>query len=214
MTKIIGLTGGIGSGKSTVASYIASKGIPVYVADEAAKKIMNRKSVISEVLTIFSENVLNEKNKLDRKKIASIVFKNPEKLKELNTIIHPKVKRHFLNWLKKHEEHDFIIKEVAILFETGGDKDCDAVILVTAPEEIRIQRTILRDNSDEFSVRERIKNQFSDEIKKKSSNFIINNIKLKDTFIEIDKILEILKNSSILNEFVINRHNCSSIVLD
>ena len=195
MTKIIGLTGGIGSGKSTVASYIASKGIPVYVADEAAKKIMNRKSVISEVLTIFSENVLNEKNKLDRKKIASIVFKNPEKLKELNTIIHPKVKRHFLNWLKKHEEHDFIIKEVAILFETGGDKDCDAVILVTAPEEIRIQRTILRDNSDEFSVRERIKNQFSDEIKKKSSNFIINNIKLKDTFIEIDKILEILKNS-------------------
>jgi dephospho-CoA kinase len=195
MTKIIGLTGGIGSGKSTVASYIASKGIPVYVADEAAKKIMNRKSVISEVLTIFSENVLNEKNKLDRKKIASIVFKNPEKLKELNTIIHPKVKRHFLNWLKKHEEHDFIIKEVAILFETGGDKDCDAVILVTAPEEIRIQRTILRDNSDEFSVRERIKNQFSDEIKKKSSNFIINNIKLEDTFIEIDKILEILKNS-------------------
>lgn len=195
MTKIIGLTGGIGSGKSTVASYIASKGIPVYVADEAAKKIMNRKSVISEVLTIFSENVLNEKNKLDRKKIASIVFKNPEKLKELNTIIHPKVKRHFLNWLKKHEEHDFIIKEVAILFETGGDKDCDAVILVTAPEEIRIQRTILRDNSDEFSVRERIKNQFSDEIKKKSSNFIINNIKLEDTFMEIDKILEILKNS-------------------
>jgi dephospho-CoA kinase len=195
MTKIIGLTGGIGSGKSTVASYIASKGIPVYVADEAAKKIMNRKSVISEVLTIFSENVLNEKNKLDRKKIASIVFKNPEKLKELNTIIHPKVKRHFLNWFKKHEEHDFIIKEVAILFETGGDKDCDAVILVTAPEEIRIQRTILRDNSDEFSVRERIKNQFSDEIKKKSSNFIINNKKLEDTFIEIDKILEILKNS-------------------
>ncbi|WP_430400434.1 dephospho-CoA kinase [Flavobacterium sp.] len=195
MTKIIGLTGGIGSGKSTVAAYIASKGIPVYIADEAAKKIMNRKSVISEISVIFSENVLDEKNKLDRKKIASIVFNNPEKLKELNTIVHPKVKKHFLNWLKRHRNHSFIIKEVAILFETGGDKDCDAIILVTAPEELRIQRTISRDNSNEVSVRERIKNQLSDKIKKKSSNFIINNVKLENTLFEVDKIIETLKNS-------------------
>lgn len=195
MTKIIGLTGGIGSGKSTVASYFASKGIPVYIADEAAKKIMNRKAVISEVSSIFYKNVLDDKNKLDRKKIASIVFNTPEKLKELNAIIHPKVKTHFTNWLKRHNKHPFIIKEVAILFETGGDKDCDAVILVTAPEEIRIQRTILRDNSNELSVKERIKNQLSDEIKKKSSNFIVNNIKLETTLKEIDKIIKILKNS-------------------
>ena len=181
MTKIIGLTGGIGSGKSTVASYFASKGIPVYIADEVAKKIMNRKSVISEVSSIFSENILDDKMKLDRKKIASIVFNNQEKLKELNAIIHPKVKTHFVNWLKRHKNYSFIIKEVAILFETGGNKDCDAVILVTAPEKLRIQRTIDRDNTDELSVRERIKNQLSDEIKKKSSNFIINNIKLENT---------------------------------
>lgn len=195
MTKIIGLTGGIGSGKSTVAAYISSKGIPVYIADEAAKKIMNRKSVISEISSIFSENVLNDTNKLDRNKIASIVFNNPEKLKELNSIVHPKVKTHFLNWLKRHKNHSFIIKEVAILFETGGDKDCDAIILVTAPEELRIQRTILRDNSNEVSVRERIKNQLSDEIKKKSSNFIINNVELKNTLLEVDKIIQTLKNS-------------------
>lgn len=195
MTKIIGLTGGIGSGKSTVASYIALKGIPVYIADEEAKKIMNRKTVISEVSSIFSEPILDNKNKLDRKKIASIVFNNPEKLQQLNAIIHPKVKTHFLNWLKKHKNHPFVIKEVAILFETGGNKECDAVILVTAPEEIRIQRTILRDNSDELSVRERIKNQLSDEIKKKNSNFIINNVKLEDTLKEIDELLQILKNS-------------------
>lgn len=195
MTKIIGLTGGIGSGKSTVAAYIASKGIPVYIADEAAKKIMNRKSIIAEVSSIFSENILDDKNKLDRKKIASIVFNNPQKLKELNSIIHPKVKTHFLNWLKRHKNHPFIIKEVAILFETGGNKDCDAVILVTAPEEIRIQRTISRDNSDELSVKERIKNQLSDEIKSKSSDFIVNNVKLENTLKEIDKIIEVLKNS-------------------
>lgn len=195
MAKIIGLTGGIGSGKSTIAAYIASKGIPVYIADEEAKKIMNRKSVISEVSAIFSENILDDKNKLDRKKIASIVFNNPEKLKELNAIIHPKVKKHFLNWLKKHKNHPFVIKEVAILFETGGNKDCDAVILVTAPEELRIQRTISRDNTDESSIRERIKNQLSDEIKKKNSDFIVNNIKLENSLIDIDKILEALKNS-------------------
>lgn len=156
---------------------------------------MNRKSIIAEVSSIFSENILDDKNKLDRKKIASIVFNNPQKLKELNSIIHPKVKTHFLNWLKRHKNHPFIIKEVAILFETGGNKDCDAVILVTAPEEIRIQRTISRDNSDELSVKERIKNQLSDEIKSKSSDFIVNNVKLENTLKEIDKIIEVLKNS-------------------
>jgi len=195
MTKIIGLTGGIGSGKSTVANYIASKGIPVYIADDVAKKIMNRKSVVLEVSSIFSENILDDKNKLDRKKIDSIVFNKPKKLKELNAVIHPKVKNHFLNWLRKYKNHPFIIKEAAILFETGGDKDCDAVILVTAPLDLRIKRTIERDNTDEFSVKERIKNQLSDEIKKKSSNFIINNIKLENTLKEVDKIVVILRNS-------------------
>ena len=195
MTKIIGLTGGIGSGKSTVASYIASKGIPVYIADDVAKKIMNRKSVITEVSALFSENILDDNNKLDRKKIASIVFNNPSKLQQLNAVIHPKVKIHFLNWLKRHRNHPFIIKEVAILFETGGNKDCDEVILVTAPEKLRIQRTMNRDNTDEVSVRERIKNQLSDEIKKKSSNFIINNIELENTLRETDKVIQILKNS-------------------
>lgn len=194
MTKIIGLTGGIGSGKSTVAKYIASKGIPVYIADEAAKKIMNRKAVISEVNSLFSDSVLDNFNKLDRQKIASIVFNDPDKLKQLNEVVHPKVKKHFLNWLKRHNEHSFIVKEVAILFETGGDKECDAVILVTAPLEIRIKRTILRDGSDEENVKNRIKNQFSDEIKKKSSKFIINNLILEDTFLQVDKIIEILKN--------------------
>ena len=116
-------------------------------------------------------------------------------MKELNTIVHPKVKTHFLNWLKRYRNYSFIIKEVAILFETGGDKDCDAIILVTAPEELRIQRTISRDNSNEVSVRERIKNQLSDKIKKKSSNFIINNVKLENTLFEVDKIIETLKNS-------------------
>ena len=146
MTKIIGLTGGIGSGKSTVANYIASKGIPVYIADEEAKKIMERDDVKQKIQNLFTESILNSDNSLNRKKIAEFVFNNPDKLKELNAIVHPEVRLHFKNWLKEHKNHPFIIKEVAILFETGGNKQCDKVILITAPEELRIERAMKRDN--------------------------------------------------------------------
>jgi dephospho-CoA kinase len=195
MTKIIGLTGGIGSGKSTVAKYIASKGIPVYIADDEAKKIMDNEKVITEIKIIFTDDILTNDNKLDRVKIANIVFNNPDKLKELNAIVHPKVKIHFKNWLKKHKKNLFIIKEVAILFETGGDKECDAIILVTAPEEIRIQRTTTRDNLTVDNVRKRMNSQFSDIEKIKKSTFVINNINLEDTYFQVDEILEKMNNS-------------------
>lgn len=195
MTKIIGLTGGIGSGKSIVAKYIASKGIPVYIADEEARKIMTNKKVIAEIQTIFSESVLTNEDKLDRVKIANIVFNNPDKLKELNAVVHPKVKKHFLGWLKRHKNHPFVVKEVAILFETGGDKECDAVILVTAPEEIRLERTIARDNSTVDNVKKRMNNQLPDAEKVKKSTFVINNINFEDTYFQVDEILKMLNNS-------------------
>lgn len=192
MTKIIGLTGGIGSGKSTVATYIASKGIPVYIADEEAKKLMNSKRVSTKIQAIFLENILDENGKLDRKKIAAIVFNSPEKLSELNTIVHPEVKKHFIKWLKKHKNAPFVIKEVAILFETGSNLSCDKVILITAPQEIRIERAIKRDNVDRESILKRIQNQLPEEEKIKKSDFVVNNIDLETTLIEIDRILKIL----------------------
>lgn len=195
MTKIIGLTGGIGSGKSTVAKYIASKGIPVYIADDEARVIMENEKVIAEIQTVFSENILTNENTLDRVKIASIVFNDPEKLRELNAVVHPKVKKHFVNWLKRHKNHPFIVKEVAILFETGGDKECDAVILVTAPEEIRLERTIARDNSTVDNVKKRMNNQLPDAEKVKKSTFVINNINFEDTYFQVDEILKMLNNS-------------------
>lgn len=195
MTKIIGLTGGIGSGKSTVAKYIASKGVPVYIADDEARVIMLNEEVIAEIQAVFSDNILTNENTLDRVKIANIVFNNPDKLKELNEIVHPKVKKHFTNWLKRHKKDPFIVKEVAILFETGGDKDCDAVILVTAPEEIRLQRTITRDNSTVDNVKKRMNNQLPDVEKVKKSTFVINNINLEDTYFQVDEILKMLNNS-------------------
>jgi dephospho-CoA kinase len=192
MTKIIGLTGGIGSGKSTVASYIASKGIPVYIADEEAKKIMELPEVISEVQQLFDEDVLLENNQLNRAKIADIVFKNPQKLEELNAVIHPKVKQHFKEWLKQQEQFPFIIKEVAILFETGGDAACDKIILVTAPEEERIKRVVKRDKTASINVKNRIKNQLSDSEKIKKSDFVIINIDWKNTIQQVDEVLKIL----------------------
>jgi dephospho-CoA kinase len=192
MTKIIGLTGGIGSGKSTVASYIASKGIPVYIADEEAKKIMELPEVISEVQQLFDEDVLLENNQLNRVKIADIVFKNPQKLQELNAVIHPKVKQHFKEWLKQQEQFPFIIKEVAILFETGGDAACDKIILVTAPEEERIKRVVKRDETASINVKNRIKNQLSDSEKIKKSDFVIINIDWKNTIQQVDEVLKIL----------------------
>jgi len=192
MTRIIGLTGGIGSGKSTVANYIASKGIPVYIADEEAKKLMDSKVIIKKIQAIFEESILTNEGNLDRKKIASIVFNSPEKLVELNNIVHPEVKKHFTNWVKKQKNHPFVVKEVAILFETKGNLACDKVIMITAPEEIRIERAMKRDNVDRESILNRIKNQLPEAEKIKMSDFVVSNTVLQNTFTEIDKILKIL----------------------
>ena len=192
MTRIIGLTGGIGSGKSTVAAYIASKGIPVYIADEEAKKLMDSKVIIKKIQAIFEENVLTDEGNLDRKKIGSIVFNQPEKLAQLNAIVHPEVKKHFEKWVKSHKNQPFVVKEVAILFETGGNLACDKVIMISAPEETRIERAMKRDNVTRESILSRIKNQLPEEEKIKMSNFVVYNTDLQNTFTQIDQILKIL----------------------
>jgi len=192
MTRIIGLTGGIGSGKSTVANYIASKGIPVYIADEEAKKIMERIDVKSSIQSLFKESILNADNTLNRNNIAELVFSNPDKLKQLNAIVHPAVKNHFINWMNEHNDASFIIKEVAILFETGGHSDCDKVILITAPEDVRIERAMKRDNSSKESILARIKNQLPEADKIKLSDFVVENTNLETTLLKIDEILKIL----------------------
>jgi dephospho-CoA kinase len=189
MTKIIGLTGGIGSGKSTIAGYFKELGVPVYIADEEAKKLMDDPEIIQKVQSVFDENVL-ENNALNRKKIADLVFSAPEKLKELNAIIHPAVRQHFKNWLKLHQNEPFIIKEAAILFESGSYKDCDKIILVTAPEETRIQRVMSRDKVTKEQVLERIKNQWNDVKKIELSDFVIQNTDFKESKRKTSEILK------------------------
>jgi dephospho-CoA kinase len=192
MTKIIGLTGGIGSGKTTVARYIAAQGIPVYIADEEAKKVMNTPEVLSLVANTFGDSVL-ENGVINRQKLAQLVFNAPEKLQQLNNIIHPKVKQDFENWVQKHHNHPFVIKEAAILFESGSYQFCDKIITVTAPENVRLQRVIQRDSVTEDQVLARMQNQWKEEEKIALSDYVIQNINIEDTKIQVDNILKTLK---------------------
>ena len=192
MTRIIGLTGGIGSGKSTVAKYLASKGIAVYIADVEAKKLMDSQDVIEEIKDYFGEKVISKKGTIKRKTLAKIVFNDKEKLSKLNSIVHPKVKEHFTEWVLLHKNEPFVIKEVAILFETNGHLDCDKVILVTAPEDVRLMRVMQRDNVSKEDVLARMNNQMSEEEKIAKSDYVIHNIALNDTYNQIDKLLKII----------------------
>jgi dephospho-CoA kinase len=194
MTKIIGLTGGIGTGKTTVANYFASKGVPVYIADEAAKEIMNAKDVVQQVQALFAENVILENGQLNRNYIRELVFTDKDKLVQLNSIIHPKVTLDFENWLKQNKNAYFVIKEVAILFETNGQNYCDATILVTAPLEIRIQRVIKRDKTPKEIILNIINNQLPEEEKIKLATYVIENKNLEKTYEIIDNLIKKLNN--------------------
>lgn len=192
MTKIIGLTGGIGSGKTTIANEFLALGIPVYIADDEARKLMQSTEVINAIRTVFG-NAIFENNILNREKLAQIVFNDPEKLAKLNAIVHPAVKKHFDEWLLNHKDTPFVIYEAAILFESGGYKNCDLIISVVAPLETRIQRVIDRDKTTREQVLKRINMQWNDEKRIAKSDFIINNTNMEETKSEIVKILKKLR---------------------
>lgn len=189
-TKIIGLTGGIGSGKTTIAKEFASLGVPVYIADDEAKKILFEPDVVKELELTFGSEVIND-GKPDRAKIAATVFNDTQKLEALNNIIHPRVAKHFKDWVQKNN-NPFVIKEAAILFESGSYKDCDAVILVTAPIETRIKRVMKRDNVSKEQVLARMKNQWNDKKKADLSSYIIDNYDIEVAKREVVKIFKIL----------------------
>ncbi len=193
MAYIIGLTGGIGSGKTTLVNYMESLGIPIFIADEEAKKAMQSPHVLEEVKTSFGNSIF-ENGQLNRQQLASIVFSNPDKLKELNSIIHPEVKRLFVIWLNQHKTVPFVVYEAAILFESGSYQNCDYIITLTAPLEDRITRVMQRDNCSREQVLQRINAQLTDEERAAKSNFVIDNTIAQSAKNEIDKILKILKN--------------------
>ena len=161
MTKIIGLTGGIGSGKTTIAKHLISLGIPVYIADDKAKKILLLPEILKSLKLVFG-NAIFEGEILNKDKLSAIVFNNPKKLKQLNQITHPVIKKDFDNWLKANENFPLVVKEAAILFESGSYKDCDVIITIVAPIEERIHRVMTRDNTNSEAVLSRINYQWTD----------------------------------------------------
>src|SRR6185312_13251132 len=169
----VGVTGGIGSGKSTVCRIFECLGVPVFRADDEGRRALDNEDVKEQVIALCGESIVKD-GKLDRAKIASVVFNNPEKLQKLNAIIHPKVREAFAEWLKK-QNAPWIIEEAAIVFESGLYQTLDAVIVVSAPEDIRIKRVTERDKISETQVRERMKNQLSEEERVKRADFVIVN---------------------------------------
>ncbi|RXM41883.1 dephospho-CoA kinase [Flavobacterium sp. YO64] len=191
MVKVIGLTGGIGSGKTTIANFFKEKGVPVYIADDEAKKVMQSIEIIDQIKSVFGETLF-ENNILNRSKLAEIVFNNADKLAQLNAIVHPAVKKDFENWLQQHKNDQYVVYEAAILFESGRYKECDYIVTVTAPIEVRIERVIKRDNTTREQVLSRMEMQWNDEKRISLSNFVINNSNLKIANEEVVKILKIL----------------------
>lgn len=170
----IGLTGGIGTGKSMVAEVFRLLKIPVYVSDLEAKRLMIESDEIRSLLVDrFGSEVYHE-NRLNRKYLSDIIFNNPKALQDVNDIVHPVVRRDFENWSLK-QQSPYVIQESAILFDTGLYRNFDRIICVTADENLRIQRVMSRDGVDANAVMERMKNQLAENIKVEKADYVIYN---------------------------------------
>ncbi len=171
---IVGITGGIGSGKSTLAAKLRNEGFAVFDSDAEARNILNQNEIVRHKISDLFGADAYKAGKLDRKKIASIVFDNPEMLKKLSQIVHPAVLSHFDTFIKKHNNNEFVFVESAVIFESGLIKLVDMLILITASENERIRRVIERDNLTEIDVKSRMKNQINEKEILHLADLIIN----------------------------------------
>lgn len=171
----VGLTGNIGSGKTTVAQIFEVLKVPVFNADMAAHSLFEKDDFKLQLTSLFGNRIIDSGGNINRNEIASIVFSNNELLTQLNNLVHPEVFKLFKEWLKPLSNKKYIILEAAILFESSFNKYVDEVILVKAPEEIRIIRVMKRDNTSRDEVLERVKNQMPESKKEIYANYILNN---------------------------------------
>lgn len=192
--RIVGLTGGIGSGKSTVGSMFQELGIPVYNSDDRAKHLMNTsKKIKNQLMELFGTKAYVER-KLNSSYIAEQVFTNRDLLANLNAIVHPAVKKDFKKWINK-QESPYVIQETALLFENNAKEFYDKTILVVAPKELRIERLLVRDNSTREQIEARMKNQLDDKIKLDLADYSIENIDRDRTKSIVQKVHQsILRN--------------------
>jgi dephospho-CoA kinase len=190
--KKIGLTGGIGAGKSVVARIILAMGYPVYFSDERAKELTSQHPDIRRELTNLLGKEIYRDGKLDRGKMAALIFEDDTIREGVNKIIHPVVRKDFSDWAVK-QGSDLVFNEAAILFETGAYKRFNANVLVTAPMELRLQRVMNRDNVTREEVLRRIDKQWHDDLKRPLADHVILNDERTPLIVQVEQMLEQLK---------------------
>jgi dephospho-CoA kinase len=172
----LGLTGGIGSGKSTIAKIFSVLGVPVYNSDIEAKNLYQTDQILkTQIISAFGENTYSDLGEINKSYLISFVFSDNEKLKLLNSIVHPRVKLNFEQWILIHADSKLILKEAAILFESGAYKQVDKTIVVSAPDEIRIERVMKRDLISRSGVLDRMKHQWAQNDLIAKADFVIDN---------------------------------------
>lgn len=184
---IVGLTGGIGSGKSTIGKLLEDLGVPVYNSDREAKRLMNTSKVLRrKIIQLMGEESYTD-DMLNRPFIAQKVFIDKDLLHKLNRIVHPAVRKHFLRWSKK-QNYPYVVQETALLFENQMQDLYDKIILVTAPKDTRIERIVGRDNCSRQHVLDRMQNQLDDAKKIPFSDYIVVNIGIQETKAKVKKL--------------------------
>ncbi len=171
----VGITGAMGSGKSTVCRIFATLHVPVYDADERARWLMEHDEALKTRLQETFGAGIYQEGKLLRKKLAALVFDNDERLQELNALVHPRVREDALQWMNKRKNYPYVIREAALLFESGSDRDLDRIITVTAPLELRLERIKARDGTPREDALKRMARQWPESEKVKRSQYVIVN---------------------------------------
>ena len=191
----IAITGGIGSGKTYVSNMFQERGIPIYNADTEAKRLMVQDEVIRKELVALVGEEVYQGAELNKPLLASYLFSSAEHVQQINSIVHPRVKADFIEWLKARQEYEVAGIESAILFEAGFRDSVDSVIMVSAPEELRLARAMKRDGATEQQIRNRMSAQMNEDEKIKMADFVICNDETRPLDEQISFILQILKTS-------------------
>lgn len=193
---IVGLTGGIGSGKSTVAKMFKKLGVPVYNSDKKAKNLMkSSKKLRASIKALLGDDAYDGK-KLNKAYIANQIFQDKSLLNKLNGIVHPAVRENFISWAKK-QEAPYVIQEAAIIFENGLHEFYDKIVLVTAPEKVRLKRVLERNGASKADILARMGNQWQDARKIKLSDHVIDNLVLEDTIFKVKEVHKLLLDHSV-----------------
>lgn len=188
----LGITGGIGSGKSVVSHLLEVMGVPVYIADIESKRLtVTDPQIRQELINLLGEEVF-QNGELNKPFLANYLFSNPEHAQNINNIIHPKVKDDFCRWAEAHKHHPIIAMEAAILIETGFAEQVDYIVMVYAPTELRVKRAMKRDASSKEAIIKRIQSQMSDEEKKTKAHYTILNDNTQSIISQVERLLNTL----------------------